>query len=428
MFIRASAHACEITLPGNQILLAGFPGVRRVCTGVLDPLYVSAAHLRAGSGGIIVLSLDAFAVDPTMARAIRKKVSEATGTREKCVFVGATRTHSGPVCYRPLALFNDVSCAGAEMSFADNIIEQAVKAASEAAVASRPVSLAVVPFDVPGTGAILVRSDTGRIIAVIMVHEEIPWCLGPENTKISADLLVGLRRRLAARFGGSPVVVYFPAPTAGKLLARRAGEKTKSHIETGEMIAEQIVAKAKTLKGSDFCQNTTFAGEITEVGGLPRQVPPEIVQAAAMMNESAMRENEIAARGDASDADRREARLRHWSARSAFNVAAARQAGAIDGSGASLEPWRMQVVRIGTISILGLPCLVESNAARAIAGAVANPAWLTEYVDGDMVGGVLGMQNEEAGAFHLWGSFYEPEAGKKVAAAAVGLLRNVQAT
>jgi len=425
MFIRASVHACEIT-PTGSVLLAGYPGLRRVSTGVLDPLLVSAVHLRGGSGGIILLSLDVYALDPAIAARIRSKVSEATGTREKCVFVGATRNHSGPVCCRPMSLFNDVSCAGADMSYVDYIVDQSVKAASEAAVASRPITLAVVPFDSPGTGAVLIRSDTGRIIGAVMVAAEIPCFLGPENTGISADFLAGLRRRLAARFGGSPVVVYFPAPAADSLLTQPSAGPQLRHIEAGEAIAEGLVARARMLKGGDFVQTAEFSGEMAAIGGLPRQVPPEIVQAAAMMSEAGRREAEVFGRDGATAEERRQSRLRHWSARMAFNIASARQAGALDDSCGAVEPWRMQVVRIGEVSILGLPCLVEGNAARSIAGSVANPVWMTEYVDGDMLGGVLGMENEAAGSFELLGSFYEPEAGRKVAASAVGLLRSIR--
>ena len=104
MSIRASISAQEIVTE-DSLPLSGYADLERKATGVRDPIYCSAIHLRSGGAGLVILSLDLLSIDPACLRRIRHAVQEATATPAHNLFVGTTQTHSAPTSSRCIRWF-----------------------------------------------------------------------------------------------------------------------------------------------------------------------------------------------------------------------------------------------------------------------------------------------------------------------------------
>lgn len=82
MSLRAGVGTVDIT-PEELTPLSGYPRVKRISTGVHDPLQVSALHLRNGSSALILVSIDLLCLDPTTVRSFRRSISDQTGLKEE---------------------------------------------------------------------------------------------------------------------------------------------------------------------------------------------------------------------------------------------------------------------------------------------------------------------------------------------------------
>lgn len=408
MSIRASVSAREIT-PSKEVLLAGFTGNSRTSTGVRDPLYASAVHLRGGSGGVIVLSLDLLHIDPSTAQRIRRGIFDATGTREQNVFVTTTQNHSGPASSSLLYLSNDPAYAEPHQEYVDFVIQQAVLAASEAAVASCPSSAAIVTLDKPGTGALLIKSEKGRLLGMVLVYDRAPCTLGPANTTLSSDFLHVLRQILARKFGGAPVLAYVVAPSADRLLAAQPEYGESQAAKAAEDLANLIVSKVKALKGSDFMPNIEMGGRMDGMPELPHKNLPGLLDAVSAQAVAVTEEDRVTAINP-DPARRRALRWTTLEASRTLGFVVAKQKGTISRVAAESPATKLQVLQLGKIRLCGIPGAVTSECALQLLPLLGNDVWLTECFDGDLQGSIISFEGKPRGSFRLLSGLYRPDA------------------
>lgn len=419
MSIRASASAQQIS-PDKMLPLAGYPDIERLSTGVRDPLFASAVHLRGGGAGLVILSLDLMAIDPACLRRIRKGAIDATSTPEHNLFVGVTQTHSAPFSSRFLRWYGRQGYSIQDEEYMDMVVKQAVAAVSESTVTSRPASVAVLDFDRPGTGAILVRENSsGRIMAVIVVHEDIPDYLGMENTELSSDFLGSARKQLAARFGGSPVVCFFPSPQGnGKLLKYNQESGRGNADEAGKALADLIVSKTKTLSKSDFKSDIELSGEILSVNASSHVNIPSVQEAGIKL----LSVREQSSEKPLDELNPSQLMYVNWTLSNAMNTLGLSQASS-DGKLKDLYDdyncFQVQKVGIGDVSMLGLPCTMTDECAQYIAQQAGGRLWIAECVNGDMEGGILDTDTSAGNASSFLSPVFAGDNGQRMADAAV---------
>lgn len=398
MSIRASASARDITPKQGQVPLMGFPGALRHSTGVRDPLMASAVHLRGGSGGIILVSLDLFHLGPTYVRRIRDGIEKATGTPIENIFIGATRCHSAPPADDALYWFTDPCFSAPDAAYMDFVVGEAVHAAAESAATSRPASVATVASEAAHTGTVLVREDaSGRIIAIVAVHRDVPDYLGPANTELSADLLGAARKRLAARFGGEPILAYYPSATGASSLTTGAEVTGRKDTDAaGVAFAESIVAQVRSLSGQDFSSDISFNGKQVSVTNLPRR-GIGIRERAALVEAS----------------DERHASVAFIEKRGILGFMAAEKQGHLQPVLDAYEPAYLQLLRIGDQQLLGVPGTLHTDCLAEILGVgeTAKNAWVSECINGDLQGGILTGPMGSAQGCQLHSGIFLPEAG-----------------
>ena len=420
MTIRANAFSCDIT-PKEQVHLAGFSGGRRLSTGVRDPLLASAVHIRGGTGGIIVISLDLLCLDPEFTRSIRRRIVQATGTREQNVFVGTTQNHSGPPASTPMYRFGDESFAEPSEEYLAFVEEQAVQAASESAVTSRPAALAAVRLDKPNTGVIAVKdTGTGRLCAFIVVGSVIPAQLGAVNTEVSSDFLHEARQRIARGVGGEPVVAYFVASSGEHRLNLDAAATggPDAAAKAAEKLAQEVVSNVKALASADFTSKEDPSGKFSLVHGVRRKILPDIVEAGLMLESS----RKSGARAEAAGSDRRMAKWSEMEAGFAMNFLVARQNGRLIEALEESDPAELQVMNIGKTKLLGLPWVIFPEFGQEIAERAGGDVLIAECTNGDMQGSIISSDPSKPGSHRLLSPLFEPEDGEALFEAAVSLV------
>jgi hypothetical protein len=370
MSIRASASIQDIT-PRELLPLAGYHESPRQAAGVQDQLLASAIHLRGGEGGVILISLDLLTLDPSSVERIRQGVVDATGTLVNNVFIGTTQTHSAPVTSNFPYWYGNRAYGKPNPEYLDLVVSKAVEAAGEAAVSSKPASIAVMEFEHPHTGAILIRGDTSnRIIAVLLVHNDVPDYLGTENNKISPDFLNAARQQIAKRFGETTAVIFFPAPSADRKIAKSTDETKRGKADdAGKELAELIVSKTASMSQSDFTSKISLSGKITQIDLEARE---QIISPPGA-------ENEI------------------------FKIKE------------EFYSTRVQTICIGEMILVGVPGYITTDCAKHIAGFAKNRKILiSECVSGDLQGGIITPSENAGGQFHLASPIFKPENGEKI--------------
>ncbi|MBA4387388.1 MAG: hypothetical protein C0404_05365 [Verrucomicrobia bacterium] len=395
--------------------LAGYPGVSRTSTGLRDPLLASAVHLRGGSGGIIIISLDLLHIDPPFAHRIRQGVCEATGTREQNVFVVANQNHSGPAACKSLYLQNDPSYSEPPAGYLDTVLKQSVLAASEAAVASCPASIAFIQLDKPGCGAMIVKSDKGRLIGLVVVSDQAPRYHGPANTQVSSDFLHVLRQKLAARFGGAPVVAYLVAPSGDSILDDPPAFGEGPVSAAGEAMASLIVTRVKALKPGDFTANLEMGGRLHDIPTLSPRVLPSLMDAASAV---AVASDEVAAQQKfrADPSMRRIARWTMTEASRTMGFVVAQQKGLTADIIKETQTAQLHEIQIGKVRILGIPGAVTAECGRVLLSMLGDNTWLAEGHDGDLQGSILYHDPRQKVGYRLLSGLLKPEIGNLLAA------------
>ncbi|MBN2301794.1 MAG: hypothetical protein JXN60_04680 [Lentisphaerae bacterium] len=408
MSIRATATTRDIT-PNANVRLAGYVGAPRISAGERDKLLVSAVHLRGGSGGIIIVSLDLLSLDPSFVRTIRKRIVKATGTHEHNIVIGTTQNHSAPVTSRALCWLKDESYDVPDPEYLEYVAEQSVHAASEAAVASLPSKVATIEFDSPNTGAIIVKDlRSGRIPAMIVVYDEIPDLLGSENTQISSDFLHTARERLGKTLGREPVIAYLPAPSGYRrlrVIPKEYGEKAAQRA--GERLADQILTKGKALSSNDFVDNISFSGQSESLFDMPQRILPDQDSAKTALAQTLSAYAELDKIG-ADDQQRIKAKWDIIKATHTINFIHAQENGLLDQELKDSEPAELQLMQFGDQRLLCMPGTIVPECARRIADITDKNLWLAEGINGDLQGSILAINGED---YELQSAIFESQSG-----------------
>ena len=106
MALRAGAAQRDLN-PTSPMQLAGYPHVRRIATGVHDPLLAAALFLENGDQSILLCALDLLMLNADVTRRIRRRVAGQLGIPESGVFITCSHTHSAPVTLDYLPFVDD---------------------------------------------------------------------------------------------------------------------------------------------------------------------------------------------------------------------------------------------------------------------------------------------------------------------------------
>lgn len=142
----AGAAVVDIT-PDRPQFLYGYPHVRRISTGVHDPLLASALYVSDGAMAVVMVATDVIFIPKTLAVRARRRIAAATDVPASHVMITATHTHSGPITVKYLSNEADAVVPDPDPLFLQQLEDGIVAAAEAARASARPAQMGLAVAD-----------------------------------------------------------------------------------------------------------------------------------------------------------------------------------------------------------------------------------------------------------------------------------------
>ena len=254
-----AAATADITPPPGH-LLGGYVARTDPATGTADPLQATLIWLSGPTDpGVLWLTLDAVAVDTSLASALAGAVGAAVGIPAHRVLVCASHTHAAPVGW-----VGEISPAvpGVREAALESALASVLAAAAHRLRDGRTAGrLSWTRVDAPGVGAnrhhpdgphdtssgVLAVHTADGLLALLLDYASHPTVLGPDNLSYSADWPGATRRALTAALGPT-VAVGFLQGAAGDVSPRfvRRSRKASELDRLGGLLAGPVLRALPT--------------------------------------------------------------------------------------------------------------------------------------------------------------------------------------
>lgn len=442
MSLLAGAATRELN-PSASAPLFGYPGVRRMSTGVHDPILASALYLAAPETtgqGVVILSLDVLFLEPPLARRLRAAVAQEAGVPEACVFIGYTHTHSAPVCARLLAWHGDVGAPEPDLLYQEFILRQSRSAVAEARRCAVPAALAWTSAEARGVGGNRHRPDGvtdpecgilavrpvsgGAPLATVLVYGMHPTVMHEDSTLISSDFPHYTRLQIRERFGAGHVTVYLTAPCGDQSPRWFVNGQTFAEAERlGRQLGTAALAALDRLPASAFASEGALRGFLKHVT-LPRRKLPT----PAMAEDALRAARNHFARLQAEKAPRAEIRTAEcavFGAQSALCLSRAEEQGVLKSFLVEAGEPEIQVLGIHGGVLVGIPGEIFVDYALDLKCRAGSRVFPVSLVNGELQGYICTPDAAVAGGYEAANSLYAPEAGPILVKAALDTLADL---
>jgi len=228
--------------------LSGFIAREGPCSGVHDPLYLTAMVAEEEGQRVALVSCDLIGLGAATVRRVRERVAERSGIPAEAQLYACTHTHAGPETGVITSLgYADPVYLGALEDNLVAVVEEAMNSAQpaylgwsrgECHAAHNRVLKRAGQEDTRIDPEVLVArviSLAGEPIGTVLHYTCHPVAAGPENRLASADWCGVVRQRLEDR-GSGPVVVVNGA--GGDINPRMERRGFLAVEDTGRAIAE----------------------------------------------------------------------------------------------------------------------------------------------------------------------------------------------
>jgi len=432
MTLRAGSDSRDIS-PGKPMALFGYPHVRRISTGIHDPLLASALYLENDGAKAVLVALDLLFLDPPTARRLRRAVARTTGAPEECVFISCTHTHSGPVTVSLLAWRKDVAVPAPCQSYHRRVRQQVVLACRAARDRARPAELAWTTADATGAGGnrispsgvidpacglLSIRTRRSRkMLSVALVYGMHPTVLHEDSTLVSSDFPHYTREQLRDALGRSLVVLYLNGPCGNQSPRYFVKGQTFAEAERlGRKLGRFAAGALDALRENDWCGDPVLAGRKMRVA-LPRRKLLSPRKARQTLAAYRRRHDRLVAQ-KAPHPEVRTAECAVFGAESAVCLAEAGARGGVDRLLKRYRPIEVQALRIGPACLVGLPGESFTEYALAIKRSVGMRAFVVGLVNGELQGYIVTPEAAARGGYEAANALFAPQAGERLVAAA----------
>jgi len=429
MTLYAGAATRDIS-PTKPVQLCGYPHVRRVSTGIHDPLLASALFLSNGSSAVLLCALDLLMLNSDIARRIRQAAAEATDIPESCVLISCSHTHSAPVTLRYLPFNGDVAMPPPDPAYLEFIERHIVAAAVGAKQQARTAELAWTIADARGVGGnrhlpdgptdlevgVLAVRAAGRMLAVSLIYGMHPTVLHEDSTLVSADFPHYAREQLREALGRELVVLYHNGA---------AGNQSPRYHVTGQTFAEaERLGRTLGTAVRDLLGNLSFTDDVVLSGWLQAvELHPRELPSASEAEELLVARRQECERLKATGAERprvRTAEVAVFGAEALVTLAHAQESGELERLFTALGPFEVQVLRIGDTCVAGLPGEIFAEYGLRLKTSAPAKSFVVTYANGELQGYIVTPEAVASGGYEASSRLFEPEAGLTLVAAALG--------
>ncbi|HEX5417457.1 MAG TPA: neutral/alkaline non-lysosomal ceramidase N-terminal domain-containing protein [Chloroflexota bacterium] len=415
--------------PSVGLDLSGFIAREGPCTGVHDPLYLTALVAEEDGKSVALISCDLIGLGAALVRRVRERVATRTGIPTRAQLYACTHTHAGPETgvITSLGEPDPTYLAGLEDALVA-VVEAAASARQpailgwlrgESHAAHNRVLKRAGQDDTridPEVLVARVSTPAGEPIGTILHYTCHPVAAGPENRLASADWC-GVVRQQLEEAGSGPVVVVNGA--GGDINPRMERRGFAAVGDAGQAIAEvatRLWQDARPVDAVDVAADHA----LVPLTMLP-PAGPDAVSDFWEAWQTAQREHPVGSVPYRSamviyrDHARRLTRL-HW--------------------GSELVPQyhgETQALRVGPLAIVSLPGEFFSAYGMRIKASSPAPATLIAGWANDNLGyfptaeafPIGGYEMDTASRYYGYPAPWSPEAGAAVAERAIQLVKEL---
>ena len=431
MRLLAGAAQRDIS-PTKPMQLAGYPHVARVSTGIHDPLLASALFLVNGKQSILLCALDLLMLNSDVTRRIRRQVAGKLGISEDGVFITCSHTHSAPVTLDYLPFANDPAMPAPDQAYLKYCEDQIVEAALDAQRRVQPAELAWTTADARGVGGnrhspggptdseagILAVRSAGKLLAVTLIYGMHPTVLHEDSTLVSSDFPHFARLHLQEALGRDLVVLYHTAP---------CGNQSPRYFVNGQTFAEaerlgrKLGAAALSSLNNSRAGSSELASALRSVK-LPRRSLPSLAGAEKLLADYKAEFARLQVCG-AERAKVRTAECSVFGAEAVVQLARVQATGAVEKLMARLEPFEVQVLRLGDVCLVGFPGETFVEYALELKRLAPQKTFIAAYTNGELQGYIVTPEAAAVGGYEAASSMFEPQAGRVLIETALEMLK-----
>ncbi|HEY3377996.1 MAG TPA: neutral/alkaline non-lysosomal ceramidase N-terminal domain-containing protein [Armatimonadota bacterium] len=435
MSLHAGVSVREIT-PRTPMFLVGYPHVPRISTGVHDPLLASALCLRNDAGAVLLMAVDLLFISTATAREVRGRIAAQTGLCDAQIFISCTHTHSGPVTMDLLAWRDDPCVPPVDDAYLAWLVDALVAAAVEAAETPHDAALAWASADARGVGSnrlspdgvtdpeagvLAVRTRGGAWLALASIYGMHPTVLHEDSTHISGDFPAFTRQHLREALGEHLVVLYHNAPCGNQSPRYAVTAQTFAEAERlGRLLGERILTAVRRMGADDFSRDILLAGRLGSMAPIPRAMP-SVAEAESLLRERVAEFARLCADG-AGHGPVRTAECAVFGAEETLVLAQAQATGELARIHEAYHQAEVQAVRIGERVLVGWPCELFTEYARALKQRASLPVHPVCLVNGELQGYIVTQEAAVAGGYEAANSLFTPETGEALVAKGVELV------
>jgi hypothetical protein len=298
---------CKVNItPYIGCPLGGFAARKDMSQGIHDDLYAKIVVIEEREP-VVLVSTDLLCLPAEVVKKIRGLAAQRIGTREECIAIAATHTHSGPEL-RP----HEKKIASP--AYVQNLIDDIVGGIYAAWRVREPARIGIgsgniqgigvnrrhpdgLPVD-PEVGVLRFDFESGRLGGIFINYTCHAVVLGPDNLLISADY-PGYTTRLIERVKGDGAIVMFTNGATGDINTGHSADlsalgypipgRTFERAEKlGTMLAGEVI---KTLEIIELKTEVTVAAKrkilSLELKELPtlEQVQNDVKEKQAALNQ-----------------------------------------------------------------------------------------------------------------------------------------------
>ena len=363
----AGAAAADVS-PTTPQFLYGYPHVKRISTGVHDPLLSSALYLYDGQTPLLLVSSDVIFISKESAARTRRQIERVTGVPADHIMVTATHTHSGPITADMISNEADATIPKMDREYVLHLEKGIVEAATRAHRQARPAEAGLAVADGSCVGGnrhdpagssnprvpVLVVRDrqTQDHVAAMVVCYMHPTVLHEDSTLVSGDFPAMTRHYVQQHVLGLHCpLIWHTGP---------CGDQSPRHVARANTFEE--AARLGTLLGESIARairSVQYASDVPLAAGkslvhLPLRRLPTVEQARRGVDHASQRLARLrpsgAARGDV-----RTAECDLFGAEETLTLASAAASGRLATVAGSVMPAEIVAMHIGRWTFVGWP-------------------------------------------------------------------------
>jgi Neutral/alkaline non-lysosomal ceramidase, N-terminal len=437
MNLRAGTSQVDIS-PDKPMFLWGYPHVKRISTGVNDPLYASVLWLDNGNDAVITIALDLLYINAEDTAEIRNRIVDQIDIDPANIMITCTHTHSGPVTVDLIISGSDSVVPSVDNDYMAQVKTHIVNAAITAVNNAVEAQVAVTSAEIDGVGCnrhdpndardseagiIVVRdAQTNNIFAVSLIYCMHPTVMHEDSTLVTSDFPGYTRQYLQQHLGDDVTVIYHTGPQGNQSPRYHVTGQTFAEAERlGNILGASVAVAIDNLECADYNSSPQIAAAIGTVTPQRRTLPSLAVAEANLTFRRS--EFERLKTENAEHGPIRTAECSVFGAEESVFMATCAESGSLDACLEKYRGFEVQVLRIADTFIVALQGETFVEYSLDLKAKSPAQAFVICCANGETQGYIV---TEEATGYEADNALFAPATGTAMVNKAVEMIKKLE--